>query len=260
MTLHGHDTEPRPEAKQAPGTGVAGDLVSHRSRGWSLSLLYLAIGLTVAAVLAFNVFQPIKVLPRRQLAPGFSFTNQDGQRRTSEDYRGRFTVYSVTCTRCGEDADQGSARMQSLRARLTGSDRGALKYALATITVDPRYDTPAVLKDHAARFQPGGAGEPVPWDFLTGDPLRTKFVVGGGFHVYYETAPDRPAKNAAGIVLEPQFVVVDGWGIVRAQYRADVFDVDRVLRDLDYLADESRHSSGVARLAYEAAHLFRCYP
>ena len=53
---------------------------------------WVAAGVVLLAILsvaAFAVFQPIKVLPRIRLAPGFILTDQDGQRLTNEDLRGQ---------------------------------------------------------------------------------------------------------------------------------------------------------------------------
>ena len=68
----------------------------------------------------------------------------------------------------------------------------------------------------------------------------------------------------------PAFV---GWGIIRAEYRqyesterlslsegtTDI-DPDVILRDIGLIVEEVRNSKGVASAAYEAAHLFACYP
>jgi protein SCO1/2 len=220
---------------------------------WLTRALYGAMAAAVAVVLAFNIWQPIRVLPRVSLAPGFAFTNQDGERRTSEDYRGKLTIYNFTYTRCGESCPQTSAQMQALRQQLARAAPQELSYALVTLTLDPERDTPAVLKLYAAQYQDAPADK-APWDWLTGDPLRMKYAVGGGFSVYYE--PDA----SGAVTFEPRFVLVDGWGIIRAEYRTIPLDPQRVLRDIDYLTREARSSQGAARLAYEAAHLFRCYP
>ncbi|MBI5567151.1 MAG: SCO family protein, partial [Chloroflexi bacterium] len=108
---------------------------------------------------------------------------------------------------------------------------------------------------YAAQF---GADRPssVTWDWLTGDVLRTKYVVGGGFSVFYD---DRPGTTDT-VRLDPRYVLVDGAGIVRAEYRTVDLNVERVAQDIAILADEIQNSQGAARLAYEAAHLFRCYP
>ncbi|MCS7040866.1 MAG: hypothetical protein NZP34_14765, partial [Caldilineales bacterium] len=60
---------------------------------------------------------------------------------------------------------------------------------------------------------------------------------------------------------DPVYILVDGWGIIRREYRYRTLtpDVDRIVRHIGVLAEEVRNSRGAARLAYEAAHLFLCY-
>lgn len=228
-----------------------------RIPGW----LYIFPITLVVAVLAFNIFQPIKVLPRISLAPGFSFTNQAGQRLTSEDYRGKVVLYSFTYTHCGSGCEEIASQMQALRERLNNeTDLNDLSFALVTISVDPERDTQAALHEYANRFQ-ANQNSSITWDFVAGDPMRTKYVVGGGFGLYYEKEILTTSNEADyQINFEPRFVLVDGWGIIRAVYRTDTLDVERVIRDMGFIAGEVRHSQGIARIAYEGAHLFQCYP
>jgi protein SCO1/2 len=224
---------------------------------WLLRLFYFFSAAFVIAVLAFNIFKPIKVLPRIGLAPGFAFINQDGESRTSEDFRGKLTVYSFTYTGCVEDCPQTTSYMQALRGALIRSGNQDMKFALVTISIDPEHDTPAALNTYAVPFLKEQANN-VSWDFLTGDALRTKYVVGGGFNVYYQTTADQAGRSS--IKLDSRYALVDGWGIIRAEYRGADMDVQLVMRDIGYLVSEVRNSQGVARYAYEAAHLFKCYP
>ena len=48
--------------------------------------------------------------------------------------------------------------------------------------------------------------------------------------------------------------------MMRAEYRTDAPDIDIILRDMGLLAAEVDNSEGIYRFAYEAAHLFSCYP
>lgn len=56
-------------------------------------MLYALLGMLTAGVVAFAVFQPIKVLPRSTLAPGFALTDVSGAHVNSETLRGRLVVY-----------------------------------------------------------------------------------------------------------------------------------------------------------------------
>ncbi len=227
-----------------------------QSAKWPVRVLYIFLGALIVSVLAFSWFKPLKVLPRVSLAPGFVFTDRTGARKTSEDYRGKLTLYNFTYTGCGAGCSQMSKSMQALREQLGQLAAPDVKFALVTISLDPERDTPAALQAYAAQFESASAN-PISWDWLTGDVQRTKYVVGGGFSVYYEK-PIGPADTA--VRFDPRYVLVDGAGIIRAEYRSAQLDMTRVMSDIDILIDEVHNSQGAARLAYEAAHLFRCYP
>ena len=224
---------------------------------WLPRLFYALMGVWVLAVLAFNVFKPIKVLPRISLAPGFVFTNQAGERKTSEDYRGKVTVYNFTYSQCAAGCPQTTAQMEALRLALAQLTGQGVQFSLVTISIDPERDTPDVLHTYSAPFL-AGQGNETTWDFLSGEITRTKYVVGGGFSVYYESI--RSPEGQTTLKFDPHFVLVDGWGIIRAEYRTAELNISTVLQDIGYLEAEIQNSKGVGRFAYEAAHLFRCYP
>jgi protein SCO1/2 len=50
--------------------------------------------------------------------------------------------------------------------RTLQGDAGMRDVRLVSVTLDPEFDTPAVMKAHAARFK----ADPAIWSFLTGDP------------------------------------------------------------------------------------------
>lgn len=218
--------------------------------------LFAFIGLLLAAVAAFYLFRPILVLPRIALAPGYSLVDHTGAAVSSESWRGRLTLYSFTYSRCGADCPQSVQDIAAVRAavaaQLTPRDP---QLTLVTLTVDPERDTPEILLSLAS---PALAEPPetVPWVFLTGDALEMKYIVGGGFRVYYGT----DARAAGGVTFEPRYVLVDALGIMRAEYFSATPDPDLIVRDLRLLAEEATNSTGAARVAYEAAHLFACYP
>ncbi|MBT3337912.1 MAG: SCO family protein [Anaerolineae bacterium] len=224
-----------------------------------LYLLYAVIAIVVTSVVSFAVFQPVKVLPRISLAPGYAFINQDGESRTSEDYRGKLTLYNFSYTHCDGECPDTTQQMQEVRAAVEESAPAGIDYALVTVTLDPERDTPEALGLFADPYL--GTGEnTVSWDFLTGDPLRVRYMVGGGFSLFYEAVASPNSTDDYDIKFYPLFILVDGWGIIRAEYPTADLDYDEVLNDINYLAVEINNSEGAAKYAYEAAHLFRCYP
>ncbi len=214
----------------------------------SVVLLILLVG----SALAFKIFQPIQVVPRIRLAPGFSLTDQDGQRLTNEDLRGKFVLYNFTYTRCPPPCHQLDETMMEIQERLGEANLGDIPMRFVTISFDPEHDTPEVLKAYARSV---GADE-ARWRFATtGDTSLLKTIIGGGFETYYEK------KEDGSYAFDPRFVLVDGWGIIRGEYRYQTMvpDTDRILRHIGVLAEEVQNSTGTASLAYEAAHFFLCY-
>ncbi|MGQ9491603.1 MAG: SCO family protein [Anaerolineae bacterium] len=209
-------------------------------------LVVLAVG-----VFAFATLKPVKVLPRMQLAPGFALVDQNGAVVTNESLRGQIVLYTFGYTRCGARCADLTATMRLVQDGLTGLDLADVPVRLITISFDPEHDSPSVLADYARSL----GANPAVWRFLTGDATRLKYILGGGFEVYYA------ADDKGGFDFDPALVLVDWNGIVRAKYdlRAVTPDPNRILEHIALLAVEARNSTGPTRLAYEAAHLFLCY-
>ncbi len=208
--------------------------------------------LIIGGAFAFKIFQPIQVLPRIRLAPAFALTDQDGKRVTNEDLRGKIVLYTFTYTHCPAPCYGIDATMREVLSRKDEADLGDVPFVLATISFDPARDTPPMLKAYAE----GLSATRDEWLFATTDDASLlKTIIGAGFEAYYEP------KEDGAFAFDPTFVLVDGWGIIRGEYRysTEVSTADRIVRHLAVLADEANNSKGTARLAYEAAHLFLCY-
>jgi protein SCO1/2 len=211
---------------------------------------YIAIGCVVIAAFAFSVLRPILVLPRIAPAPRFALVDQQGKWLLDTDMRGHIALYSFTYTHCADACPQTSPVLQAVQARLDAAEADSSSTALVTISFDPERDTPQLLQAYATQL----GANPRRWRFATGTPADLKKVIGNGFKTYY-------ARNSdATYTFDPVFVLVDGDGVIRAEYRTATPSVDQILRDIRLVAEEEQNSSGARRYAYEAAHLFLCYP
>ena len=206
----------------------------------------------ILAAVAFAVFEPIQVLPRIRLAPGFLLTDQTGHSLTSEDVRGDIVLYNFGYTSCGDTCDEMNQTMRQIQSRIDEADVGDTAVRLVTISFDPESDDPAALAEYGS--QVGADGEQ--WAFATAEPDHLANVVKAGFQAWYER------KDDGSFIFDPAFVLVDGWGVIRGEYRyqTNASDTDKILHHLDILGEEIRNAHGAAGLAYEAAHFFLCYP
>ncbi|MCO6451695.1 MAG: SCO family protein [Caldilineales bacterium] len=223
-----------------------------RWKSWWVILAGVLLVAALGGLAAFVIFQPIKVLPRIRLAPGFALTETNGERLTNEDLRGHFVVYNFTHTDChAPDCVQYDQIMRQVQDRLGEANTDGVPIDLVTIAFDADRATPEKLNAYASSL----GAQPDVWRFVSGDAKNLKNVIGGGFQVYY-------AQTESGdYEFSPAMVLVDGWGIVRAIYntRSTPPNADNILRHFGVLAEEVRNSKGVARVGYEAAHLFLCY-
>lgn len=214
----------------------------------------------LAGLMAFAVARPVTVAPRLRPAPPFALVDHEGRTVTHRDLLGAPVLYGFFPADPGDPlalaavdtlCELGRQLEVALRTG-AGSPVSGLPLQFVTITVAPERDTPARL---AAFMKQTG---PLPgWRWLTGSAVAVKVTVGTGFGVYYADPPGdgEPARP----YYEPRFALVDGRGLIRAEYPGPRLDARRVMRDLELVRREEQ-ATGMARLVYEAAHRFLCYP
>lgn len=218
------------------------------SRRITKALLWVG-ALVVIGVLAFALFEPIQVLPRMRLAPGFSLTAADGSRFTSDETRGSVTLYTFLPADCGEVCTETLATMSRVGETVRRDVAfGSAGFRLVTVVLDGDLDD-------LERLSAGSSGD-VEWAWVTADAETLGTVVGEGFEVYFERAPD------GTLAFDRVFTIVDDKGVIRGEYRYVTLssDSERLTRHLTLLGEEMTNSGGAAGIAYEAAHLFLCYP
>lgn len=213
----------------------------------------LEIGIVVflLAGWAFVTFQPVKVLPRLQLSPGYALLNQAGETITSDQRRGTIVLYSFMYTRCGAGCLPTQQRLAELQEHLHQMqvDTG-VPIEIVSISLDTQTDSPETL---AAYIRQNGLAQ-LHWRFVVAeDDTQLTRIVKDGFGVAYQRS------NKGEILFEQSLFLVDGWGIVRKQYQPTPPILAELVNDITLLASEATNSQGVARLVYEAAHLFKCY-
>jgi protein SCO1/2 len=108
--------------------------------------------------------------------PDFTLTDQDGRAVKLSDFRGQLVAVDFIYTRC--PMPDVCPRLSANFARLQKTFEG--KIVLLSISLDPEYDTSAVLAEYAQRWR----ANPRTWRFLTGstDDVRR---VSGRFGVVY---------------------------------------------------------------------------
>ncbi len=191
-----------------------------RSRTWLLAVTLLGV-----AALGCSK-RSAEDLPVLNQLPEFSLVDQDEQAFTRESMQGSLWVSAFVFTHCRSTCPRLTAHMQGLQARL--SDVPAAN--LVSVSVDPRNDTPEVIKAYMAKNDLDERN----WRFVTGDEESIRHLVVDGFRVGLGDE-DSKAAGAAEIMHSNSFVLVDEQARVRGYYRANndgIADLERDLRAL----------------------------
>jgi protein SCO1/2 len=163
-------------------------------------------------------------LPTIGLAPDFALTSQDGARVALRDFRGKAVVVTFIFASCTDTCPLLTDKMARVQDAL-GPDFGS-RIAFISITVDPKRDTPQVLKEYAKNFGANLAG----WFFLTGDPASIRDVT-SRYGVFVETTAPGEINHTFLTSL------IDSHGMLRVQYLGVRFDLEEFRRDLLSLLD-----------------------
>src|ERR1700675_4450230 len=117
--------------------------------------LVLTLVMLAAVTLAQSHDAPQQIsqqqpLPKIAPAPEFALTSQDGAQVRLADFRGKVVAVTFIFTLCTATCPVLTPMMSFVQDQL-GRDFGA-KIAFVSITVDPKRDTPEVLKEYAQAF------------------------------------------------------------------------------------------------------------
>jgi cytochrome oxidase Cu insertion factor (SCO1/SenC/PrrC family) len=142
------------------------------------------------------------------VVPAFALTERSGETVRRDDLLGKVWVTAFTFTRCAGQCTQISGVMAHLQHDLADQK----DVVLVSITVDPEYDTPKVLRAYADRFK----ADPHRWLFLTGEPDTVYRLIEKGFRIGAQ--PNTGAERTPGNEVKHDFhmAVVDRRGHIRA--------------------------------------------
>jgi len=133
------------------------------------------------------------------VVPNFQLTNQDAKSTNLKDYRGKVVILSFLFTQCPDPSKcpMLSAKLSKLQEFLGQMDDVRSRVQLVSITLDPKHDTPEVLKAYAQGHQASN------WTFLTGQNGDILKVAGLFGEIYYDEK-GTIVHNTRTSLIDPQ--------------------------------------------------------
>jgi len=187
---------------------------------------------TVGAVLGIFALAALAVgcsknrvdeLPILGQVSDFALVDQDGRVFDRQSLQGSIWITDFIFTHCRSTCPRLTAQMKELQARL--SDVPGVHFL--SVTVDPRNDTPPVLKAYMVKNELDQAS----WRFVTGEEQAIEDFVVGSFKVGYGKT-----EWSTELTHSTSFALVDTAGRIRGYYDSEDEGLGQLEKDARALA------------------------
>lgn len=150
---------------------------------------YSYIGISLV-ILVFGIWAVPKIVDRLSSpdlatigeVPSFSFMDQNGKSITNADYKGKVYIVEFFFTSCPTICPIMNRNMVKIQDEFYGNPN----FGVASFSIDPKKDTPEVLKKYADEF---GVTHPN-WHLMTGDREEIYALANKGFNLYVGINPE----------------------------------------------------------------------
>ncbi|MFP4089740.1 MAG: SCO family protein [Cyclobacteriaceae bacterium] len=165
----------------------------------------------------------------------FSFVNQDSSQITPATLDGKIYVADFFFTSCPTICPV----MKTQMLRVYEEFKGHPEVALLSHSIDPEYDTVALLHDYAERL---GVSSDT-WHFVTGDKEAIYDI---GLSSYMVTAME-DEEEPGGFIHSGAFILVDKDRRIRGMYDGtEPAQVDKLIKDMNRLLEEYQTKQAAA--------------
>lgn len=204
--------------------------------GFSLALSLLGLAVVVSQLQkARQQKEPLRIIGP---VAEFTLTNQDGQVTTLADFTNHVWVADIIFTRCAGPCPRLTMQMKSLQDKLPATSAAKL----VTLTTDPDFDSPEVLKKVGLHY----GADFNRWSFLTGDKTQIGLLGANSLKLSAQPVKPEEQKDAADLFIHTTiFVIVDKHAQLRGFFETGGEGVDwtnavqpKILAAVQQLEDE----------------------
>lgn len=210
-----------------PGNQISATLIVDGTQSWLEDVVLTEDSTPVAGASPIEGADP-KVGDE---VPDYQLLNQDGKTIRLRNYRGKALLLTFIYTRC-QDPNQCtlmSSNFAALDQELQKQPDLYSKTHLLSITFDPAYDTPKVLRSYGAAYTGKYTEETFAhWEFATGSPDEVKGVAKFfGLHYFLDTTSGKEQ-----VIHSLRTAVIGPDGKIVKVYRGNEWKPEEMLREL----------------------------
>jgi protein SCO1 len=187
--------------------------------GIGVLLLILTVSLAFLLAKAQSQTAHRQALPVLAQVADFSLTNENGNAASLAGWRGHVWIADIIFTRCPGPCLRMTRQMKELQDGLPKDSQTKL----VSLTTDPEYDTPAILKTYAER----NGADTNRWTFLTGTKKQIGDLATGSLKLSAVEKKPEERESADDLWIHSTiFIIVDKHAQLRGVYQTGGEDVD----------------------------------
>jgi protein SCO1/2 len=208
-----------------PGADIKGTLVVENGMTWIENAQVTSLATDTAPA-----EQPGNEPVPGIAVPDFGLVNQDGLRISINRYRGRILLLTFIYTRCPlpDFCPLMTTNFSEIKTKLSEDPALASKTHLLTISIDPAYDTPKVMKEYGTKA--AGLKSFDHWEFATGSAEEVR-AIAQFFGLSYWPDKDQ-------VVHSLRTALIDRDGKLVKVYRGNDWKAGDVLMDIKAIASK----------------------
>ena len=147
-----------------------------------------------------------------QAVPDFALVNQDGRKIRLSDFAGKALLVTFIYTRCPMPnfCPRLSSQFAHIQNELKKDPADYAKTHLLTISFDPKYDTPAVLRKYGLAYLDGDASGFSHWDFASTNPTELRQLA-KTFGLEYDEEDNQISHSMSIALIAPDGRVAKFW-------------------------------------------------
>ena len=165
------------------------------------------------------------------LAYDFHLINQEGRPVRLSDFRGKAVLVSYIFTRCPMPSmcPLVTSKMAQVQTQVNTIFKDQV--VLVSVSFDPAYDTPAVLKEYGERYGADFSN----WHFLTGDAAEIQTAAQDANVIYEDMGDGNFTHNMNTVLIAPD-------GAVGQRFRGSGWKADDVMKAIRATVSQATHS------------------
>ena len=234
MTMPLKVKKPKEMANLQPGDNVSFQMVVTKTDGWIEQVKKLpasespappapVLPSTFPTNAPVRVVRDVEPLNIGDPLPDYTFTNELGQAVSLAQFKGQALAITFIFTRCPFPTfcPQMSRYFRETQEKLK-QQTSMTNWHLLTLSFDPEFDTPAVLKNYAEEYQ----ADPSRWNFLTGALIDVTALTEQFGVQFWRVNPGEPLSHNL------RTVVVDAAGRVQKIFPNNNWTSDELVAEM----------------------------